>query len=106
LSEPALAFLNAELHMQTKRNQVWFAASAYVWCSGVSSELGRHPIFVSSPVTFTPGNGRFTLLTCKRAGCSLYGKPIQYQEKDIGFQDGYTPRTLVSESSDSEVKDF
>jgi hypothetical protein len=68
--------------------QVSYSASAYVWCKGVSSKRGRHPIFVSSPLEFTAGpNGRYTLLTCRQATCSLCGEATGYEEKEIGFQD-------------------
>jgi len=68
--------------------EVFFPGSTYVWCKGVSSKLGRHPIFVSSPVRFTPGpSGRSTVLTCRDATCSLSGKATSYEEKEIGFQD-------------------
>jgi len=68
--------------------EVFYAGSTYVWCKGLSSKLGRHPIFVSSPVRFTSGpNGRSTMLTCHHATCSLSGKATSYEEKEIGFQD-------------------
>jgi hypothetical protein len=68
--------------------EVFYAGSTYVWCKGVSSRLGRHPIFVSSPVRFTPGpNVRSIMLTCRAATCSLCGKATSYEEKEIGFQD-------------------
>lgn len=67
-----------------------YPGSAYVWCKGESKLLGRHPIFVSSPVRFTvlPA-GRATLLKCSHRGCSLYGHPTRYSEEEIGFQDDY-----------------
>jgi hypothetical protein len=68
--------------------KVSYAGSTYVWCKGESKLLRRHPIFVSSPVRFTPGpNGRHTLLTCRQATCSLRGEATHYEEKEIGFQD-------------------
>lgn len=70
------------------RVEVFYPASTYVWCKGVSSLLGRHPIFVSSPVRFTPGvTGRYVLLTCRHPTCSLCGKTTRYEEEEIGFQD-------------------
>jgi hypothetical protein len=67
---------------------VFYPPSTYVWCKGVSSQLGRHPIFVSSPVRFTLGpNGRYTLLTCRHATCSFCGEATRYEEKEFGFQD-------------------
>jgi hypothetical protein len=69
--------------------QVFYPGSTYVWCQGESSVLGRHPIFVSSPVKFMPApNGPYTLQTCRHASCSLYGKMTRYEEKELGFQDG------------------
>jgi hypothetical protein len=80
--------------------EVSYAGSTYVWCKGVSSKLGRHPIFVSSPVRFTPTpNGRSTELTCRHATCSLCGKATSYEEKEIGFQDGNLLRTWHIRSS-------
>jgi hypothetical protein len=74
--------------------EVFYAVSTYVWCKGVSSKLGRHPIFVSSPVRFTPTHdGRSTELTCRDATCSLCGKAISYGEEEIAFQDGNLLRT-------------
>ena len=72
----------------TGSEQVFYSASAYVWCKGVSSKLGRHPIFVSSPVAFTedPG-GRYTLLKCPQATCSFCGEATRYNEKEILFED-------------------
>jgi hypothetical protein len=68
--------------------EVFYPRSTYVWCKGVSSKLGRHPIFVSSPVRFVPGpTGRSALLICRHASCSLCGKVTGYSEKEIGFQD-------------------
>lgn len=72
--------------------EVWYPASIYVWCKGTSTKLSRHPIFVSCPVKFTlTPNGRFTLQTCRDDTCSLCGQAIRYEEKDIGFQNGYAP---------------
>jgi hypothetical protein len=67
--------------------EVFYAASTYVWCKGQSKLLGRHPIFVSSPVKFEPG--RVTVLTCPHHSCSLGRQPTRYTEAEIGFQDGY-----------------
>ena len=67
--------------------EVFYPASTYVWCKGESKLLGRHPIFVSSPVRF--GTGRFTLLTCPHKSCSLHAQPTRYSEVEIRFQDGY-----------------
>ena len=79
--------------------EVSYAGSTYVWCKGVSSKLGRHPIFVSSPVRFTPTqNGRSTEQTCRDATCSLCGKATRYEEKEIGFQDGNLLRTWQIEA--------
>lgn len=70
--------------------RVWYPASTYVWCKGTSKELGKHPIFVSSPVKFTRDpEGRFTLQTCGESTCSLHRQTTRYEEKDIGFQDGH-----------------
>ena len=72
----------------TGSEQVFYSASAYVWCKGVSSKLGRHPIFVSSPVAFAAGpGGRYTLLKCHQATCSFCGEATPYDEKEIGFED-------------------
>jgi hypothetical protein len=75
--------------------EVFYPCSTYVWCKGVSSLLGRHPIFLSSPVRFD--TGRFTLLTCHNPSCSLHGRPTRYSEGEIGFQDGYVFRELCDE---------
>lgn len=72
--------------------RVMYPASTYVWCKGTSAKLGRHPIFASSPVTFEADyGGRVTVLRCNHSSCSAYGKPTDYAEKEIGFQDGYAP---------------
>lgn len=72
--------------------EVWYSASAYVWCKGISPECNRHPIFVSSPVKFTQKTeGRSTFLTCREKDCSCCGRAVRYEEKEIGFQEGYTP---------------
>lgn len=72
---------------------VSYGPSTYVWCQGASTERGRHPIFVSSPVRFQHGTGgRFTVLTCHHEDCSACAKPTRYEEKEIRFQDGYVPR--------------
>ena len=68
--------------------KVLFPMSTYVWCKGDCPKLGRHPIFVSSPVRFERECGeRFTMLTCKHPSCSACGTAIRYVDKDIGFQD-------------------
>ena len=68
--------------------QVFYPGSTYVWCKGESGVLGRHPIFVSSPVKFMPGpKGPYTLQTCRHASCSLCGETTRYEEKELGFQD-------------------
>ncbi len=68
--------------------EVFYSGSTYVWCKGECGVLGRHPLFVSSPVKFIPGpNGRYTLLTCRHASCSLCGETTRYEEKELGFQD-------------------
>ena len=73
--------------------RVWYPASTYVWCKGTSNRLGKHPVFVSSPVKFTHApDGRFTLQTCGERTCSLYGQGIRYEDSDIGLQDGYVRR--------------
>ena len=70
--------------------RVWYPASTYVWCKGISNQLGKHPVFVSSPVKFIRApDRRFTLQICGERTCSLYGQRIRYEDKDIGFQDGY-----------------
>ena len=82
--------------------EVFYAGSTYVWCKDVSSKLGRHPIFVSSPVRFTPTlDGRSTELTCREATCSLCGKATSYEEKEIGFEDGRQPRTWHPRSNNN-----
>ena len=81
--------------------EVSYPASTYVWCKGVSSLLGRHPIFVSSPVRFE--TGKFTFLTCPHRSCSLHGAPTRYSEEEIGFQDGYIFRKPCDESKDPHV---
>jgi hypothetical protein len=84
----------------TECEEVSYAGSTYVWCKGVSSKLGRHPIFVSSPVRFTPTlDGRSTELTCREATCSLCGKTTRYEENEFGFQDGNLLRTWHTRSS-------
>jgi hypothetical protein len=78
--------------------EVFYPVSTYVWCKGESKLLGRHPIFVSSPVRFMSGpNGRFTLFTCQCQSCSVHGSPTQYSEQEIGYQDGYVFRKLSVE---------
>jgi hypothetical protein len=68
--------------------EVFYPGSTYVWCKGESSVLGRHPIFVSSPVKFMSGpSGLCTLQTCRQASCSLCGETTRYEEKELGFQD-------------------
>jgi hypothetical protein len=79
--------------------EVSYSASTYVWCKGESKLLGRHPIFVSSPVRFE--GGRFTFLTCPHKSCSLHAQPTRYSEEDIGFQTGYV---LCKPRADSESK--
>jgi len=82
--------------------EVFYAGSTYVWCKGVSSKLGRHPIFVSSPVRFTPTlKGRSIELTCRDATCSLCGKATSYEEKEIGFQDRNLLRTWHKRNSNN-----
>ena len=82
--------------------EVSYPASTYVWCKGESKLLGRHPIFVSSPVRFTVlPPSRITLLTCPHRSCSLHGQPTHYSEEEIGFQDGYVFRKPCPEA---EVK--
>jgi hypothetical protein len=89
----------------TECEEVFYPGSTYVWCKGVSSKLGRHPIFVSSPVRFTPvPSGRSTMLTCREASCSLCGAPTTYQEKEIGFQDQNVLRTWHTRSNNNERK--
>ena len=86
----------------TECEEVFYAGSTYVWCKGVSSKLGRHPIFVSSPVRFAPvPSGRCTTLTCREASCSLCGVPTTYPEKEIGFQDQNLLRTLHTRSNNN-----
>jgi hypothetical protein len=81
---------------------VSYPVSTYVWCKGVSTKLARHPIFVSSPVRFTPGlNGRSTVLTCRNATCSLCGMVTNYEEKEIGFQDGNLLRRWRSRNNNN-----
>lgn len=82
--------------------EVSYPASTYVWCKGESKVLGRHPIFVSSPVRFTvlPPN-RITPLTCPHRSCSRHGQPTHYSEEDIGFQDGYVFRKPGPEPTSS-----
>lgn len=76
--------------------EVFYPGSTYVWCKGQSSLIDRHPIFVASPVKFMPGmRGRYTVLTCKDAMCSLCGKPTPYQESDLGFQDEIASQTRI-----------
>ena len=71
--------------------QVFYPQSTYVWSRGVSSILGRHPIFVSSPVQFKADeNGRYAVLTCRHSGCSLCGVEGSYRELAFGFQDPIT----------------
>jgi hypothetical protein len=75
----------------TSCEQVFYPQSTYVWCRGVSSILGRHPIFVSSPVQFNADeNGRYAVLTCRHSGCSLCGVEGSYRELAFGFQDPIT----------------
>ena len=55
--------------------EVWYPASTYVWCEGESKLLGRHAIFVSSPVRFRSlAASRLTLLSCPHTSCSLHGQ--------------------------------
>ncbi len=71
--------------------QKTFPASTYVWCKGVSSKLGRHPIFVSSPVKFErTTKGLSTVLSCNQPSCSFCGIEIHYHEDEMCFGDGYT----------------
>jgi hypothetical protein len=85
-----------------KYEEVWYPVSTYVWCEGESKLLGRHPIFVSSPVRFTRlPSSRITLLTCSDRSCSLYGEPTRYSEEEIRCQDGYVLRRPCLEA---EVK--
>ncbi len=59
--------------------KVYYPASVYVWCKGASGELGRHPIFVTTPVKFILSpEGRFTEQTCHQAECSLCGVKTPY----------------------------
>jgi len=68
--------------------KVLYPLSTYVWCKGKCAKVGKHPIFISSPVRFErEGNQRFTSLTCKQPTCSVFGQPTRYAEKDIDFQD-------------------
>lgn len=68
--------------------QVFYPGSTYVWCKGESVELGRHPIFVSSPVKFMSApNGPYTLQTCRHPSCSLCGETMRYEKNELGFQD-------------------
>ena len=68
--------------------EVSYPGSTYVWCKGESGKLGRHPIFISSPVKFMSGPiGLYTLQTCHHASCSLCGKTTRYEAKELGFQD-------------------
>ena len=79
--------------------EVSYPCSTYVWCKGQSRVLGRHAIFVSSPVKFASGPpGRSTLLTCPYWDCSLYAQPSRYSEEEIGLQDGYVFRKPCPES--------
>jgi len=89
--------------MRTEKcEQVSYPASTYVWCKGESKLLGRHAIFVSSPVKFTlHPQGRITRLTCPYLTCSLHGQPTVYSEEEIGFQDGYV---FPQPCSEIEVK--
>jgi hypothetical protein len=80
--------------------EVSYPAGTYVWCKGVSSELGRHPIFVSSPVRFkSDPDGRFTFLICRHPTCSLCGEAKCYLENEIGFQDRFVLRRPWRNSS-------
>jgi len=77
---------------ETVYEQVSYAPSIYVWCKGSSSGLGRHPIFVSSPVKFARDEGgRYTLLACHERACPLCDRAMRYDEIEIGFQTGYGP---------------
>ena len=77
---------------ETIYEQVSYAPSIYVWCKGSSSGLGRHPIFVSSPVKFARDEGgRYTLLACHERDCPLCDREMRYEESEIGFQTGYAP---------------
>jgi hypothetical protein len=72
--------------------KVLYPLSTYVWCKGKCAKLGRHPIFISSPVRFErKGHERFTSLTCKQPTCSAFGQPTRYSEKEIAFQDCEEP---------------
>ena len=76
--------------MDNNWESVSYGPSIYVWCQGSSKERGQHPLFVSSPVHFQHGpGGRFMVLTCHHEDCSACGKPNRYEEKELGFQDGY-----------------
>lgn len=76
----------------TEYEQVTYPVSTYVWCKGSSSRLGRHPIFVSSPVRFIRDeSGCYTLLACHDHECPLCDRATRYEETDIGFQTGYVP---------------
>jgi hypothetical protein len=73
--------------------EVTYPVSTYVWCKGSSSQSGRHPIFVSSPVKFTTkGDKHFFFLNCTDVTCSLYARATGYEEAEIGFQTGYVRR--------------
>jgi hypothetical protein len=83
--------------------EVSYPASTYVWCKGESKLLGRHPLFLSSPVRFTvlPAT-RVTVLTCPHRSCSLHGEPMRYSEEELGFQDGYRFRRSCSHPEDKQ----
>jgi hypothetical protein len=71
---------------------VFYPASTYVWCKGESKVLGRHAIFVSSPVKYVRSpEGRFTVLTCRHSDCSLREQSMRYLEQEIGFEDACVP---------------
>jgi hypothetical protein len=79
--------------------EVWYPASTFVWCKGESKLLGRHPLFVSSPVRFTRSQAqRFTMLTCSHCSCSLHGQSTRYSEEELGFQNGYVFRNSCPQS--------
>jgi hypothetical protein len=81
---------------ETVYEEVTYAPSIYVWCKGSSSRLGRHPIFVSSPVKFARDErGRYALLACHDQACPLCDQATRYEESDIGFQDGYVPPAIL-----------
>ena len=79
----------AKCHKSNRYEEITYPASTYVWCKGSSTELSRHPIFVSSPVRFVRDeNGRHVLLRCQHKTCSLCGQPTTYGENEMAFQTG------------------